>query len=70
VAATFIPKCTTLAASERVEMWVKCGMIVKAAEEAAKVKDTAKLEELRASATGNAALEVDRIIKSLEKGRR
>ena len=45
-------------------------MIVKAAEEAAKVKDTAKLEELRASATGNAALEVDRIIKSLEKGRR
>jgi hypothetical protein len=62
VASTFIPKCTGLRPEERVEMWVKCGLLVKAGEEAVKAKDKALLEEVRAKASGSAAVELERLM--------
>jgi hypothetical protein len=70
IAALFIPKCTTLTPKDRVEMWVKVGMIAKAAEEAAKAKDLATLTELRGKAGGRDLSEVERLIGQLEGGRR
>jgi vacuolar protein sorting-associated protein 16 len=50
-------------------MWVKCGLLAKAGEEALKAKDRAALEELRKQANGNTQLELDRMISQLQKGR-
>ena len=50
---------------ERVEMWLKCGMVAKAGEDALKAKDRNALEELRDKAEGQAALDIDRMIKQL-----
>ena len=49
LAAFFIPKCSSSATTpvERVDMWVKCGLPLKAAEEAFRVKNVALLEDLR-----------------------
>lgn len=49
-------------------MWVKCGMVKQAAEEAVKNKDLAALEELRGKATrpGEGA-EIERLISSLKR---
>ncbi|KAK4633751.1 putative vacuolar protein sorting-associated protein 16 [Fulvia fulva] len=69
VASVFIPKCTSLTPAERIEMWVKCGLVTRAAEEALKAKDRATLEELRTKASGNGMLEIDRMIAQLSKGR-
>ncbi|KAI7164597.1 vacuolar protein sorting-associated protein 16 [Hortaea werneckii] len=69
VAALFIPKCAALTSAERIEMWVKCGMIAKAGEEALKAKNRDALEELRTQASGQAQLEIDRMISQLQKGR-
>ena len=60
----FIPKCNS-PVPERIEMWVKCGMVVKAGEEALKAKDTAALEQLRTQASGTAAGEIERMINQL-----
>ena len=50
-------------------MWVKCGMIKQAAEEAAKSKDLKKLEELKGLSTRPVeAVEIERLISGL-KGR-
>ena len=65
----FIPKCTNLSVSERIEMWLKCGMIKQAGEEALKAKDRNALEELRTKASGPAQLDIDRMITQLQKGR-
>ncbi|OQE31828.1 hypothetical protein PENSTE_c001G10201 [Penicillium steckii] len=65
LASLFVPKCTTLNPAERIEMWVKCGMIVKAGEEAQKVKDLSTLEVLRTKASGPAATEIERMINQL-----
>ncbi|KPI35492.1 uncharacterized protein AB675_10984 [Cyphellophora attinorum] len=65
LASTFIPKCTNVPASERVEMWVKCGMVVRAGEEALKAKDLNALELLRSKATGQQAGEIERMINQL-----
>ncbi|EAS28057.3 vacuolar protein sorting vps16 [Coccidioides immitis RS] len=65
LASTFIPKCTTLGVSERIEMWIKCGMVVKAGEEALKAKDISSLERLRTRASGNTVAEIDRMIIQL-----
>lgn len=46
-------------------MWVKCGMVVKAGEEALKAKDVNSLELLRAKASGPAVGEIDRMINQL-----
>ena len=47
-------------------MWVKCGMVVKAGEEALKTKDIAALEQLRTQASGTAAGEIERMINQLK----
>jgi hypothetical protein len=70
VASVFVPKCTNLSVAERVEMWTKCGLLVKAGEEAFKAKDRALLEEVRGKATGSAAVEVERLVGMLPAGRR
>lgn len=46
-------------------MWVKCGMVVKAGEEALKAKDIAALEQLRTRASGHAVVEIERMINQL-----
>lgn len=69
VSSLYIPKCTSLTMPERAEMWIKCGMISKAGEEALKAKDRNMLEDLRTKATGNSALDIDRMIAQLQKGR-
>ena len=50
-------------------MWLKCGMPVRAGEEALKAKDRNTLEELRTKASGQAQLDIDRMITQLQKGR-
>jgi hypothetical protein len=50
---------------ERIEMWVKCGLVVKAGEEALKAKNRAALEELRDKASGSAVHEIERLIGML-----
>jgi hypothetical protein len=50
-------------------MWVKCGMVGKAGEEALKAKDLEGLEALRARATGGAVAEIDRMIAQLRPKR-
>jgi vacuolar protein sorting-associated protein 16 len=69
LASVFIPKSTNSTSAEKVDMWVKCGMIKQAAEEAAKSKDLKKLEELKGMSTrpGEAG-EIDRLMAGL-KGR-
>lgn len=46
-------------------MWVKCGMIVKAGEEALKAKNVDALELLRTRASGPAVSDIDRMINQL-----
>lgn len=70
VASLFIAKCTGLSAKQRVEMWVKCGLLVRAGEEAVKAKDRALLEEVRDKASGNAAVELETMLGMLPAGRR
>ncbi|KAJ9645035.1 Vacuolar protein sorting-associated protein 16 [Knufia peltigerae] len=65
LAASFVPKCTNLQPAERIEMWVKCGMIVKAGEEALKAKDLASLESLRDKANGQQQVELERMLTQL-----
>ena len=48
-------------------MWVKCGMIVKAGEEALKAKDLKQLEDLRSKAAGPQSSEIERMINQLKK---
>ncbi|KAL5360541.1 Vps16, N-terminal region-domain-containing protein [Aspergillus floccosus] len=65
LASVFVPKCTSLPVEEKVEMWVKCGMIAKAGEEAFRAKDVNTLELLRTRASGLAATEIERMINQL-----
>lgn len=65
LASIFVPKCTSLPVADRIEMWVKCGMIVKAGEEAHKAKDINTLELLRTKASGPASTEIERMINQL-----
>lgn len=50
-------------------MWLKCGMVNKAGEEALKAKDRAMLEELRTKAPAGQPMEIERMIGMLNKGR-
>ncbi|RYP47332.1 hypothetical protein DL768_006583 [Monosporascus sp. mg162] len=50
LAATFIPKCTNLEPGEAIKMYEKCGMRVKAAEEAVKARDADAWTRLLAAA--------------------
>lgn len=69
LASSFVPKCTTLKPAERIEMWVKCGMVSKAGEEALKAKDMNTLEQLRDKATGSQLTEIERMITQLRPRR-
>ncbi|KAL8710059.1 MAG: hypothetical protein Q9220_005330 [cf. Caloplaca sp. 1 TL-2023] len=62
LAGVFVGKCAGSTAQERAEMWVKCGMIVKAGEELMRVKDGNGLEELRGKARGGEIQEIERMI--------
>lgn len=53
LAAVFIPKCTTLEHGASITMYEKCGMRVKAAEEAVKIKDGEAWERLLEAAGRN-----------------
>jgi hypothetical protein len=68
LASLFIPKCTNLTYKERIEMWVKCGMVKQAAEEAVKNKDLPALTELKGKATrpGEGA-EIERMMVGLKR---
>lgn len=70
LAAIFIPKCApSLKPGETVAMFEKCGMRVKAAEEAAKVKDIETVDRLRqAAGVGSVeAREIERIGAGLKR---
>ncbi|KAL9603073.1 MAG: hypothetical protein Q9219_001437 [cf. Caloplaca sp. 3 TL-2023] len=69
VAAVFVPKCGSLSAQEKSEMFVKCGMIGKAGEELVKVKDVNGLEELRTKARAGEAVEIERMISQFRSRR-
>ncbi|KAL8698637.1 MAG: hypothetical protein Q9201_006460 [Fulgogasparrea decipioides] len=69
LASLFVSKCTGLSAQERSEMFVKCGMVVKAGEELAKVKDVNGLEELREKAMGGEVAEIQRMIAQFRSRR-
>ncbi|KAF2011221.1 vacuolar protein sorting-associated protein 16 [Aaosphaeria arxii CBS 175.79] len=70
VASVFIPKCTSLSPAERAEMWAKCGLLVKAGEEAVKAKDRALLEEIKSKASGSATVELERMLSMMGQGKR
>jgi vacuolar protein sorting-associated protein 16 len=50
-------------------MWVKCGMITKAGEEAVKAKDVNALELLRDKANGQQLVEVERMLTQIRPRR-
>ena len=50
-------------------MWVKCGMITKAGEEAVKAKDVNALELLRDKANGQQLVEIERMLNQLRPKR-
>jgi vacuolar protein sorting-associated protein 16 len=60
--SSFIPKCINLKLSERIETWIKCGLINKAGEEAFKIKDLNTLEQLKEKATEPQLAEFERMI--------
>lgn len=66
----FVGKCVNLGYKERADMYVRCGMLGKAGEEAVKGKDRALLEELRGKAAGGREEgEIERLVKVLGRGR-
>lgn len=69
VASIFIPKCKNLGHAERINMWVQCGMLVKAGEEALKARDYAALEALVPKATGPASVEIQKMMQKLRPTR-
>ncbi|KAK8154377.1 vacuolar protein-like protein sorting vps16 [Phyllosticta citrichinensis] len=69
-AALFVPKCANLPPQDRVEMFVKCGLLVRAGEEALKAKDMNTLVELKGKASGAAVHEIERMIGQLGGTRR
>ena len=66
---SFVPKCTNLTARERMDLYVKCGMVGKAGEEAVKAKDREWLEEMRSRVDGRDQAEIERFVSQLAKGR-
>jgi hypothetical protein len=67
LAAAFVPKCVALTPKERVDMWLKCGLVVKAAEEAFRAKDVGTLEELRPRANAAQVAEIESFVGQLKK---
>ncbi|KAI9847664.1 MAG: hypothetical protein M1838_000810 [Thelocarpon superellum] len=74
LASSYVSKCTSQTPSERIEMYLKCGQLVKAGEEAFKAKDVKSLDMLKtkgqAAASGTdggqgAIKEIERFIALL-----
>lgn len=63
LAAVFIPKCTGLEPGEAITMYEKCGLRVKAAEEAVKIKDSESWQRLweAAGRTSTEGREIERL---------
>lgn len=53
LAAVFVPKCTGLEPGETITMYEKCGMRVKAAEEAVRLKNAEEWQRLLEAAGKN-----------------
>ncbi|KAF8533406.1 Vps16, N-terminal region-domain-containing protein [Trichophaea hybrida] len=69
IAAGFVTKCTALPYQERIDMYMRCGLVLRAAEEASKAKDLSALEALRGKAMGRDQVEVERLITILKGGK-
>ena len=69
LAGQFVAKCMGLTAQERGEMYVKCGMVVKAGEELLRAKDVQGLEGLKGKARAGEVGEVERMIVQLRPRR-
>ncbi|RMJ22317.1 Vacuolar protein [Aspergillus sp. HF37] len=69
LASIFVPKCTNSPVNSRIEMWVKCGMIAQAGEEALRTKDVNTLEALRERASGPSVVQIERMINQLRPRR-
>lgn len=69
VAALFIPKCTGLEPGETITMYEKCGMRVKAAEEAVRLRDADAWTRLLEAAGRNSqeGREIERLGQSVFK---
>lgn len=66
VASGFVSRCTNLTAADRMDMYVRCNMVVKAGEEAVRVKDVNALQVLRGrSKVQSEQLELDKMIMQL-----
>lgn len=68
LAGVFVAKCTGLGVKQRAEMWEKCGMIGRAAEEAGKGREGEWLEGLRERVGGRDVIEVEKWLSVLAKG--
>lgn len=66
LASGFISKCAGLRPMERVEMWIKCGMVLKAGEEALRVKDVRALELLASKAPAENVSNLQEMLKQLK----
>ncbi|KAI9678604.1 MAG: hypothetical protein M1817_005661 [Caeruleum heppii] len=69
LASIFISKCTTLPYTDRIDMWLKCGMPVKAGGEALKARDIKALEALKNQSSGSSGIEIERMIAQLRPKR-
>ncbi|KAI5807059.1 Vps16, N-terminal region-domain-containing protein [Geopyxis carbonaria] len=67
VAATFIPKCTNLPHADRMEMYIRCGLVMRAAEEANKNRDVAALEVLKGKVGPQFFADIERMIRTLSR---
>ena len=67
--SVFVPKCVGLSARQRMDLYVKCGMMDKAGEEALRAKDREWLEEMRRKADGRDLATLERMLTQLAKGR-
>jgi hypothetical protein len=69
VAAGFVPKCANVQYKEKIEMYLRCGLVMRAADEANRNRDVAALEILRGKAVGRDQVEIERLIKILKGGK-
>lgn len=66
MASLFVPKIGGVP-RERIERYIRCQALVKAAEEAVKINDAAALENILGKAKGAEKAEVERIIASVKR---
>ena len=69
LAGVFVAKCTALTAQEKAEMFVKCGMVVRAGEELVKDRDMEGVEGLKGQGRAGEVGGVERLISQLRPRR-